>query len=179
MRTTLALLLTLTVAHAAPRNDRGHTVGISFSPLHLVFPVGELQVEVFLSERFTLAVIGGFGRVTAELSDGSEADFDVVELGGQFRWYFYGGAEEGAVLGAELLYAKVDGEVDDVRGVGDGLAPGIFAGYKWTWDNFFIDLNGGVSFISVEAEASDGDETETREETEVGPLVNFNLGWSF
>ena len=48
------------------------------------------------------------------------------------------------------------------------------------WDSgFFIDLNGGVLFLAVQAEATDGQTTSSDEASALKPNLNFNLGLSF
>lgn len=187
-----ALVATLALtapADAAPRNDRGHHVALSLSPIHLLLPVVEVQGEYLFHDSFSAALILGYGKVDATVTrtysngavDKETITFDVFELGAQFRGYFWGGSEGGAYAGAEVVYLQVDGELDDVVGVAAGTTIGPFVGYKWTWDNFFIDLNGGVQFLAVAAEAEDqsSGERDGEESSEVGPLLNFNLGWSF
>lgn len=51
--TTLALTLTATIppATTAPRNDRDHTVGLSVSPIHLIFPMLEDRQPLALGMR--------------------------------------------------------------------------------------------------------------------------------
>lgn len=176
----LAATAAATTAHAAPRNDRDHTVAISFSPIHLIFPALEVQAEFLVSDVVSLSIIGGFGQVTAEVN-GVEEAFSIFEIGGQVRGYFYGGSEGGAYAGAEVMYLRVDGEVDGVTGLGVGTTIGPFVGYKWTWDNFFIDLNAGVQIAVIGAEAEDEStgEQDSKEDSSVLPLLNFGLGWSF
>lgn len=57
-----------------------------------------------------------------------------------------------------------------------GLEVGAIVGYKWVWDNFFIDLNGGYGFVTAKAESDDGEEASSKDST---PILNFNLGWAF
>lgn len=173
-------LAAATAAHAAPRDDRDHSVALSFSPIHLLFPILEVQAEFLVSDVVSLSAILGYGQVTVEVN-GDEQAFSTLELGAQVRGYFYGSSEGGAYAGGEVLYVRVEGESDGVTGVGAGTAIGPLVGYKWTWDNFFIDLNGGVQInvIGAEAEDSETGETASDEQSAVGPLLNFNLGWSF
>lgn len=155
---------------------RGHRASISFSPIHLLLPVVEAQVEVYLGERLSLAAIGGGGQATVTSGDVKET-FTVWELGGQLRFYFHGSSEEGAHVGSEVLWARVEGDVDGTGALGNGLAAGIMAGYKWVWDGgFLIDLNGGAAYAVARAESDDGDEAE---DSRVLPILNFNLGWAF
>lgn len=188
-RTLLALAPALaltapTLADAAPRSDRGHHVAISLSPLHLLLPVFEVQGEVLFADHFSASVIFGYGSVDVDIEGevGSESEtFDVLEVGAQLRGYFWGGNEGGAYGGAEFMYLEIDGDFDGLIGIGAGTAIGPVIGYKWTWDNFFIDLNGGVQFVVANAEAEDREtgEQATEEDSAVLPNLNFNLGWSF
>lgn len=167
-------------ALAEPRSDRGHVVAISASPLHLVLPVAELQVEWLATPSFSAAIIGGAGQVTATSSSG-DVTFSVIEVGAQVRGYFYGSTEGGAFGGAEVLHVVVDSDDfdGDVTGVGVGTEVAAIAGYKWTWDHFFIDLNGGAGILFAEATATDGEDTSEAKDSQVIPVLNFNLGASF
>lgn len=180
--TTLTLALTTAplTATAAPRTDRDHTVALSVSPIHLIFPMLEAQAEFYLNDYVSLSLIGGIGQVTVEVN-GENGAFTVYEIGGQIRGYFYGGTEEGAYGAGEFLHIQIDGEVDGVTGLGAGTAIGPLIGYKWTWDNFFLDLNGGVliTIISAEAEDARTGEQASDEQSQFIPTLNFNLGWSF
>ena len=184
MRVTLISLACLLAsllasgAHAAPDRGRGHSAAISLSPIHAFLPMVELQAEFCLTPSFSVAVIGGVGQITTT-SGTEEQSFSVFEGGAQGRFYFYGTTEEGAFAGLEALWVQVSAEADNVSGVGNGLAVGPLVGYKWVWDNFFIDLAGGVAYGLVSAEATDGEDTQTASDSDVIPIVNFNLGWAF
>lgn len=188
-RTLLALapalaLTALGPADAAPRNDRGHHVALSLSPLHLLLPVFEVQGELLFADHFSASIILGYGSVDVEILgevDSEDTTFDVIEVGGQLRGYFWGGNEGGAYGGVEFIYLQIDGEVDGVVGLGSGSTVSPLLGYKWTWDNFFIDLAAGVQFVVVAGEAEDSQtgEQATEEDSAVLPNLNFNLGWSF
>ena len=80
-----------------------NTVAISASPIHLALPVAELQIEIYATERFSLAIIGGFGQVTVNDSFLGDQTFDVWEAGGQARGYLTGSTQQGLYLGAEVL----------------------------------------------------------------------------
>ncbi|MCA9546850.1 MAG: hypothetical protein KC613_20735 [Myxococcales bacterium] len=148
------------------------------SPIHLALPVVEQQAEFLVSDALSVAAIAGFGKVSDGLST-TEDSLTVLEAGAQVRGYFYGNSEGGAFGGVEALYVSIDGEVDGVTALGSGLELGAIAGYKWTWDNFFIDLNGGVGYVVAKAEANDGDRSESASDSDIIPILNFNLGWSF
>jgi len=178
---TLAFLAAATIAtaHAEPK-PHGHSMNLSISPIHLLFPVAEVQAELYVHELASVALIGGYGQITATRSGGDSVTFDVLEVGGQARAWFYGSSQEGAMAGVEVLYLRVDGEFDDVTGVGAGAAISALAGYRWVWNaGFLIDLNGGVSYLAARAEATDGEDTDTQSDSQIAPALNFNLGWAF
>ena len=166
-------------ALAEPESGRGHTVAVSISPLHLILPMVELQAEYLAHPKFSASLIGGYGSIEAKNSWGETLKLDVLEVGTQARGYFYGTSEGGAYGGLEVLYISIDGGSAYGFGVGSGTSVGGFAGYKWTWENFFIDLNGGLASIVITAEATDGAETAKEEKRKTGALLNFGLGLSF
>lgn len=173
----LAALLAAPAA-AAPRDDRGHVVGLSVSPLHLILPVFEAQAEIYVSAPVSVVALVGYGKVSIEVN-GDPTDFDVFEIGGQARFYFYGATEEGAYTALEGIYTGVDGEIEGVIGIGRGVSGGPLLGYKWVWGHFLLDLAAGVQYLAVSAEASDGDETEEASGGEFAFNLNFNLGAAF
>jgi hypothetical protein len=171
-----------TAASAAPEKHE-NSVALSVSPLHLAFPVFEVTAELLVSPQFSVALVAGAGTISVETTESGETSsdkFTVYEVGAQGRYYFYGTAQEGALAGLELMYAHVSGETERATGVGNGLGVGPIIGYKWVWDSgFFIDLNGGVLFLAVQAEATDGQTTSSDEASSLQPNLNFNLGLSF
>jgi hypothetical protein len=156
-------------------------VSLTLSPIHLLFPVFELMAEVRVADHFGVAVLGGAGRMSATVGD-EVVSFSVQELGGQFIGYPLD-AFDGLMLGAELLYARVEGDVDggNVKGIGAGLAAGPLLGYKYlSSGGFTLFIQGGFEYVLLTAESSDGSgTTASAEDSRFIPLLNFNLGWSF
>jgi len=165
-----------------PPPEPVRTVSLTLSPVHLIFPLLELMAEVRPVDHLGLAVIGGYGTVSAESSSGTEK-FKAYELGAQALWYpmkpFHG-----LHVGAELLYVKVESDElnqGDVKGTGTGLAVGPLIGYKvLTSGGFTFVAQGGAEYIAVEAEASDqvGNSSQ-KDDSRWIPLLNLNLGYSF
>jgi len=155
---------------------------LTISPVHLVLPIFELTGELRVVDHVGLALIGGYGSVTAESSTRTEK-FTAYELGGQAVWYpmkpFHG-----LHLGAEFLWVKVkadDLNGGEVKGVGTGAAVGPLVGYKVLSDGGFTFVaQGGVQYIAVQAEANDSSgNSSTADDSRWIPLLNLNLGWSF
>jgi hypothetical protein len=87
-------------------------------------------------------------------------------------------------LGAEILYIKVETEEQTeqatLTGVGDGVGVGPLIGYKLVTSGGFTFLaQGGVEYVVLRAEASDGTNSASEEEDRFIPLLNLNLGWTF
>lgn len=164
----------------APPEDR--SVYLSISPFHLLLPFVELSAEVRLHRKIGIAAIGGYGSVKPQNSD---VRFNVWEAGGQFVGYPVGHFDHGMQVGLEALYAGVSG--DDKSGntriaaTASGLASGPFVGYKLaTRSGFSFNVQGGVSYLFVQAQASSSSgATASAEQTRVLPILNANLGWSF
>ena len=166
---------------APPAEEDLHDVSITFSPLHLLFPIGEITAEVRLADRIGVAAIVGAGTITYQDPFGPEQTFTAFELGAQFRYYLVGDFDHGMQLGAELLWVHVSGEVEGgITGSGSGLAVGPFVGYKYSASfGLTFDAQLGVTAAGIGAQATDGTTTETRTETHVGVLLNLNAGWAF
>lgn len=148
-------------------------------------PVFEATIEIRAHDHVGIALIGGYGKV--KTSDPFRSyTFDVYEVGGQLVFYPISTFDKGLQLGAEALYVKV--KTDDsytgsvtVSGAGSGVAIGPFVGYKvGTSVGFTFVVQGGVQFMTAKAKAKDSNgTTATDEASDVFPLINLNLGWSF
>ena len=181
----LVLCLTLVLPSAARADiepDPVHQVSLTFSPLHLLLPLFELQGEYALSRHVGVALIAGIGSVSTTTSGDSESgtSFFVWEIGAKVAGYLVGDFEEGLQVGAEALYLNVSAEASDdfssgsVFGNGFSLSP--FIGYKIIADfglTFEAQLGPAIIFASAESD------TESASEVVIGPMLNLNLGWSF
>lgn len=165
----------------APIEDEGHVVSITFSPIHLLFPIGEVTAEFRLGERMGIAGIVGGGTITVTDGFGDSTTFTALEIGAQFRYYLVGDFDHGMQLGAEVLFVHVSGEVDGgVTGTGSGLGVGPFVGYKYSAPfGFTFDAQLGIAAVGIGAQATDGTTTETRDDSFLGVILNLNVGWSF
>lgn len=167
-----------------------HTVAITFSPLHLLTAIFEVQAEFPIGSKFGVSGIAGYGQPTLErkTTDGeviSEHTVGVVELGAQGAYYVVGTVDHGMQLGAELLYVHLDIDETDFdgvsSGVGEGLAIGPFLGYKLVTNvGFTLHVQLGVQYAAIQAEATstDGD-VSSGERDSVLVLLNIGTGWAF
>jgi hypothetical protein len=185
-----ATLLSLPAAAAAdgPRHD----VSITFSPIFLLLgPIGEASVDVRVLDRLSVAGVAGIGSIRIEVPDESLEDgrrnhpFTFWEIGAQGRFYPIGGFDHGMVLGLQALYVGLSTDLEDENGVryegqGNGVALGPFLGYKIVADvGFTFDAQLGVQWVGLltEAESSAGGRAEG-DESDVGPILRLNVGWS-
>ncbi len=157
-----------------------HAASLTFSPIHLLFPVVEIQGEFAVTPRVGVAVIGGIGQVTLETSSG-DSTLTAYEVGAKFVGYVLGDFEEGMQVGLEVLYVGIGGEANDgdetVSVLGEGLALSPLIGYKIIADiGFTFEAQAGPSLVFVSAEADNGD---SKTEVSILPMLNLNVGWSF
>ncbi|HXK18558.1 MAG TPA: hypothetical protein VNG33_12185 [Polyangiaceae bacterium] len=163
----------------------GPHVSLTFSPLHLLLPMFEAQVEVLVVPHLGIAAIGGVGSVSAAASDPTLGNqkFSAYELGAQVVGYplrDYSGLQ----LGAEFLWIHVSTETfagQQVSAEAGGGAVGPLVGYKWlTKIGFTAFVQGGFEYLVVKSNAADdqGHTAEAKQSAFI-PLLNFNLGWSF
>ncbi len=156
------------------------------SPIHLIMPVFEASVEVRAHDHIGIALIGGYGKVKVKDIFRSYT-FDVYEVGGQLLFYPISKFDKGLQLGAEVMYLHVGtadnyaGDEVTVSGSAGGIAVGPLVGYKvCTSGGFTFVAQGGVQFMTAKAEASDSNgTTATDEASNIFPMINLNLGWSF
>jgi hypothetical protein len=167
-----------------PKKSERH-VSLTISPLHLISPILELEVEVSPTPHLGLGAIGGFGSIKAESNDPQLDDtrFSAYELGLQVIGYPLQDFSS-LQLGGELLWVKVSTEKigdTDVKANAGGVAVGPFIGYKLITDaGFTLFVQGGFQYMAVKAEATNslGESADEEQKTFI-PLLNFNLGWSF
>ncbi len=75
------------------------------------------------------------------------------------------------------MWAEVSTENSDIQVVANGLSVAPFLGFKKIWPSgFTFDAQLGVSYSVFAAEADSG---ESAEGSNLGALVNLNIGWSF
>lgn len=166
----MLLSLLASTALAAPE-PYDHRASITFSPVHLLVPMLEVQGEFRVHDRVGVAAIGGFGR-TSGLS--------LFEGGLSARAYPLGDFDHGLQLGAEATYLGAMGTVGGVQAAGTGLTAGPFAGYKIAARfGLTFELQLGYQWMAVGARAQSGGVTATEEQVDSGVLLNLNLGWSF
>ena len=163
----------------------GPRVSITFSPLHLLLPMFEAQVEVLVTPHLGISAIGGIGSITAASTDGALADqkFSAWELGAQVVGYPLRDFSS-LQLGAEFIWIHVSTE--DIGGQqisanAGGGAVGPLLGYKWlTKVGFTAFVQGGFEYVFVTGNAADDQgNTAQAKQSAVIPLLNFNIGWSF
>ena len=164
----------------ATEKKEPHSVSVTFSPLHLLFPEFKAMVEGKVSRKFGVAVIGGIGSVKV---DGTA--FTVWEAGAQAKYYLVGSFQHGMELGAQVEYAGVSGSKSSadvsVSGNAGGFAVGPFIGYKLaTKIGFTCDLQAGAQYAAVGASASSSTgHSASAHSSELLPLLNLHVGWSF
>jgi hypothetical protein len=177
----------LFAARESRADDREEVVSITVSPFHAFVPMLELQGEYKVIDGFGVSLIGGYGVTTQEVEDETgdeiDVDFAIWELGTQLTWYPLQRFRS-LQLGAEAIWINVSADnvgVNNASGYANGLAVGPFVGFKFIVGPGFTGfIQGGVTFLTIDAEASDdtGD-TESQSDSAVGLLLNLNVGWSF
>lgn len=150
-------------------------VGVTVSPLH--FAIGfEGAVEYLVSPQLGLVGIFGTGEASSE-----GIDFSWREIGGQARYYI-GKNGKGLHVGAEFMNIEVELEegLGSIEAMAGGNAFGPLVGWKGVWGaGFTFTAQGGYQFMSVEAEATDGEESARKSDSGSDLLLNLDLGWSF
>jgi hypothetical protein len=167
------------------REDSGPFLSLTFSPLHLLFPLFELQVEARVAPHFGAAVIAGAGGITSKsnVSGVSDQKFNAYEVGAQLVGYPLEPFES-LQLGAELMWVKVSTESfngQQITADAGGVGLGPFVGYKLvTHAGFTFFAQGGFQYLVIKADAADDmGNTASDERSAFVPLLNLNVGWSF
>ena len=162
-------------------------VSVTFSPIHLLFPIVEVTGEVAVNEKLGVAGILGIGSVplttTRVAASGTSTDTEHLsawEVGGHVNYYAVGSFEHGMQVGFEVIYMKVAAASTSYHSAASaaGLAMGPYVGYKIiTGVGFTFEANLGAEYVALRAESASG--TETASDSRWIPLLNLNVGWSF
>jgi hypothetical protein len=158
------------------------SLALTISPVHLysnddgvVKSMVELTGEVKLSPRLSVAVILGAGRIKAEEELFTpEISARMLQGGIQGRYYLLGDFRHGLQLGGEAMYHHLSDSSLSLTATGPSV--GAFAGYKFTARSGFT-FDGQLGVQRLSARADNGEEQAKL--SEVAPLLNLNVGWSF
>ena len=168
------VIVNLATATATRAAAEGQQVSVTWSPIHLVFPIVELEGEFRVAPKIGVGVIGGAGRVSSE--DGS-VTATAYEVGGQFNYYVMA-PFSGLHGGLEVVYLHLGDVAQDLTTTAAGLAIGPYAGYKvLTKIGFTFVAQLGVQYAAYKAESSASSQSVS--DKKVFPLLNLNVGWSF
>jgi hypothetical protein len=163
------------------------SVSVLFSPLHLLLPVFQAEVEVRPVDQLGVTLLGGIGNVPHEFATlfglpSSEATTSLAaqEIGGKVVYYPLQ-AFDSLTLGAELIYVHVSRKVDrSVTAFGGVVLVGPFVGYKWIADvGFTLAAQVGIGHASASADASGEGVSAHAEASRWLPILYLNVGWSF
>lgn len=154
------------------RAESTQQISITWSPIHLVLPVVELEGEYNAAPHIGAGLIAGAGRVT---NDDETVTATAIEVGAQANYYFLD-RFSGLHAGVEGIYLHLGDVQQDTTVSGAGLSIGPYAGYKlMTSIGFTFVAQLGVSYLAVSAKSS----TQTKSDSKISPLLNLNVGWSF
>ncbi len=162
--TAFMLLFTIFVSVHAGEDASQYKMSITISPFHLLNPELHLTGELRLAPKISVAAMLGAGMVTDE-----GKSYGIWEAGGQFRYYLLGSFTHGLMLGADVGYIDVDGQMENPMAYYVGARAGAFLGYKIaTKIGFTLELQYGPLYVRENANNS-----------ELQTLINFKVGWSF
>ena len=162
--TAFMLFFTFFVSVHAGEDASQHNVSITISPFHLLNPELHLTGELRLAAKMSAAAMLGAGMVTDD-----DKRYGIWEVGGQFRYYLPGSFIHGMMLGADVGYVDVNGQMEHPMAYYVGARAGAFLGYKITIKTGF----------TVEAQYGPVYVRENANNSELQTLINLKVGWSF
>lgn len=170
--------LALVVTAASPRDARADRhVSLTLDLPYLTLPVAKGALEVELAPKTSLVVAAGFGRIRDEATDMLGINMRYYEIALQGRYYVLRGLRHGLALGPEVRHGRADvsnGYVESSVIGAVGTAIGAIVAYKYVArGGLTIDLSAGAAYFSA-----DGEDDE-HNQSQVVPLLNLNLGWTF
>jgi len=162
-------------------------VSITFEPLHLLYPIVQLDLEARVGDEFGVMVFGGAGSAavdeTVPLYTGPDK-VNVWEAGAQFLYYATGDFEGGMQVGVEALYmhAALEGASALGSGAVGGLAPGLSVGPLIGWKivtraGFTFDSQIGVGLRATKQ--TTGDANAPKDDRSAVLLSSLAIGWTF
>lgn len=170
-------MVSATAFAQSPSDDVQHNVSVTVSPIYLALPVVELMGEYRINPKMGAALILGVGSITDDTTDNK---YTLFEGGAQFSYYALGTFIHGLQVGAEAIYVYASQDDIDINVSGNGLGIGPFLGYKIATNiGFTFVAQGGVQYIVATGTASDGSQSASASDSDVIPLINLNVGWSF
>jgi hypothetical protein len=170
----LAVALAPAAAPASPEvapDPVEHRLSLTFDLLFLLAPVGEVTAELRVEESAVALLLGL----------GAYLELPFREIGAQVRHYWFGDFDRGLQLGAEARGFQTARSRTEYNLVGDAtttiepataIGGGPFLGAKYTFGTpLTLEAQLGAQFTFS---MQDGEPT-----SQIAPLLNLNLGWSF
>lgn len=155
---------------------------ISFSPLHLFYPMLLGMGEYRLTEDVGIAGIGGIGYLSENHFIHTDEDLRysalMLQVGSQINFYPMRDFA-GLHIGAQGSLAHVRMEFDGATGTGTGVGVHGYGGYKGV-SSFGLTFVGqlGVGYTVATATATDGTMAASATDSGFGFLLTLNLGWT-
>ena len=161
---------------------------VRVSPLGLAAGALNFDVNFEMNSEWTLGPtlrLARFSTTSSEDSGSHDMDVQGTELGAQAVWYKNGLFTDGLYLSPALVYRDVQAtlKADDGDYVGKlaGLAAQGIVGYGWFWEQFSMQLGGGLNLPLgsrvIEVTEPNGEVTEF--EYGAGLALEFMMGWRF
>jgi hypothetical protein len=156
---------------------------VTFSPIHLIFPIVEVTGEFAVHPKIGVAGIVGYGSIPFQSTLANTERLTAWEVGAHFNYYVIGTFDHGMQLGAEAMYMRIAQPSSGTAKVSlgaDGFTVGPYVGYKIITNiGFTFEANLGFQYLAARAKASDNTTTATASDKRILPLLNLNIGWSF
>ena len=167
MRSFITVLTIIAFPVVARAEDQApqHKVSITISPFHLLNPEPHLTGELQLAPKMSVAAMLGAGMITDE-----GKSCGIWEVGGQIRYYLLGSFNHGMMLGADVGYVDVNGQIENPIAYYVGARAGAFIGYKIAMKiGFTAEIQIGPVYLWG----------ENAENSELQTLENLKVGWTF
>lgn len=165
-----------------PRVQDSNFFTLTFSPIHLIFPLLELNGEFQLAENFGAAAIVGYGRVSEDSSlsdDTLTASVSLYELGAQGNYYPFR-PFDGFQVGGQIMAANSRYDDGDVAATATAVNFAGYIGYKAVAKIGFTFLGQlGYGYTVMAAEAEGFGDSVSQNSSGGGFHLKLNLGWSF
>ncbi len=191
-KVTLATLVLFSIlAATSSANAAGAEMNIRFAPLSLLIGWLNVDLDVRVSNQWTLGPTIGLWRTNVEDNYfvGDKYQLKRNAVGVRANWSQSGSFQTGFYVSpiVQFVRAEISGVSkstgNDITASASGVTITGIAGYQWFWDTFNLSVGGGLILGAQSSDVSVQDGPTSYKAASsgrgTGAALDFMLGWTF
>lgn len=191
-KVTLATLVLFSILATTPSaNAAGAEMNIRFAPLSLLIGWLNVDLDVRVSNQWTLGPTIGLWRTNVEDNYfvGDKYQLKRNAVGVRANWSQSGSFQTGFYVSpiVQFVRAEISGVSkstgNDITASASGVTITGIAGYQWFWDTFNLSVGGGLILGAQSSDVSVQDGPTSYKAASsgrgTGAALDFMLGWTF